>query len=278
MSAPGAIDPDAFNAFERASWAQVVAPYADNFGSLTTQAIGPLLDAVGADLPLRLLDVACGPGWLSAAARDRGARPTGIDAAEAMVIEARRRYPDLDFQQGDAENLSFADGEFDAVGMNFGLLHMGRPERALQEANRVLRPGGQIGFTVWAPADEAIAFKLILGAIQAHGTLDVPLPPGPPFFRFSDPEESRRALTGAGFMAPEFKTVQQVWRLPSPEALFTAALEATARTRGLLREQTPAALAAIRAAIVEAARPYQTERGVELPMPAVLASARKPKR
>ena len=120
-----------------------------------------------------------------------------------MLAEARRHHPAIDFQAGDAEALPFPDASFDAVVMSFGLLHLGRPDQALAEAHRVLRPGGRIGFTVWARPEEAVAFGIVLRAIERHGRLDVPLPPGPPFFRFSDPEESRRVLLGLGFRAPE---------------------------------------------------------------------------
>ena len=62
----------------------------------------------------------------------------------------------------------------------------------------------------------------------------------------------------------------------SGEALFDAYLHGTARTGGLLSEQTPEALAAIRAEVVERCRPYQREGRLELPMPAFIASGRRP--
>jgi hypothetical protein len=67
-----------------------------------------------------------------------------------------------------------------------------------------------------------------------------------------------------------------MWRVSSPEALFTVAMDATVRTRGLLQAQTPSALAAIREAVIAAANAYRTPRGVEMPMPAVLSWAAKP--
>jgi len=103
----------------------------------------------------------------------------------------------------------------------------------------------------------------------------VPLPPGPPFFRFSEPDESRRTLRRVGFADPHVATVPQVWRLRSPDALFEVMRSGTVRTAGLLRAQTPEALEAIRAEVREAVRAYQRMGGVELPMPAILASAVK---
>jgi SAM-dependent methyltransferase len=268
-------DPSAFHAFERAGWESIPRAYQVAFGSLTTQAIEPLLDAVQVGPGVRVLDVATGPGYVAAAAAQRGARVVGVDFSAAMLAEARRHHPAVDFQAGDAEALPFPDGGFDAVVMSFGLLHLGRPDRALAEAHRMLRPGGRIGFTVWAKPEESVAFGIVLRATERHGRLDVPLPPGPPFFRFSDPEESRRALRGVGFENPEVVMVPQVWRLGSLDALFEFMRGATVRTAGLLRAQTPEAQDAIRAEVGEAIRPYARGGSVELPMPAILASAVK---
>jgi ubiquinone/menaquinone biosynthesis C-methylase UbiE len=266
-------EPSAFHAFERAGWESIPRAYQDGFGTLTTQAVGPLLDAARVGAGVRVLDVATGPGYVASAAAARGAAVVGVDFSATMLAEARRLHPGIDFRAGNAEALPFPDGSFDAVVMSFGLLHLGRPDQALTEARRVLRAGGRLAFTVWATPDAAVGFGIVLGAIQRHGRLDVPLPPGPPFFRFSDPDECRRALLAAGFRAPEVATIPQVWRLASRDALFEVMHRSTVRTAGLLRAQTPDALEAIRAAIREALGPYERGGAVELPMPAVLATA-----
>jgi ubiquinone/menaquinone biosynthesis C-methylase UbiE len=270
------IDPEAFRAFEHEGWERIPQRYHDAFASLTSQMTTPLLDAVGVTTGVQLLDVATGPGYAAAAAAKRGAEVVGVDFAPAMVAEARRRYPTVDFREGDAEELLFPEASFDAVTMNFGLLHLGRPERALTEAHRVLRPGGRLGFTVWARPEEAIGFQMVLRAVESYGKLDVQLPQGPHFFRFSDPQECHRSVLGAGFVSPTVKTIPLIWRLHSPDALFENMFEGTVRTAGLLRAQSADAIRAIRKALRQAAMPYQKGDGVELPMPAVLVSARKP--
>lgn len=257
-----------FHEFEHAGWEQLPARYHDGFGALTTQVIEPLLDAVGAKAGTRLLDLASGPGYVAGAAAARHATVLGTDFAAAMVAEARRRYPKIRFQEADAEDLPFSGPMFDAVTMNFGLLHLGRPERALAEARRVLRPGGRLAFTVWAKPELARGFGIVLDAIRKHGRTEVDLPAGPPFFRFSEEAECRSALLAAGFTSPGFRQVEQTWQLGSPGALFEIMLGSTVRTGALLRAQTPEALRAIRAEVTAAATK-------ELPMPAVLASAAK---
>lgn len=265
--------------FEQRGWQQVASRYHDFFSTLTIQAVAPLLDAVLKSSErggrVRLLDVATGPGYVAGEAAARGAAAFGVDFSLPMAALAKSHYAAATFSGGDAEALPFAAGSFDAVVTNFGLLHLGQPERALAEAHRVLRAGGRIGFTVWAGPEEAVAFGIVLRAIAAHGRLDVSLPAGPPFFRFSDPQESCRALLAAGFRSPIVTRVPQNWRLPSPEHLFEAMESATVRTGGLLRAQSSEALQAIRKLVRDAASEYRKNGGIELPMPAMLATATK---
>lgn len=267
---------DPFHTFERTGWETIPREYHDGFGNLTMQAIEPLLDAAGVTRGTGLLDVATGPGYAAAAAAKRGATVLGIDFSVSMLAEARRSYPFIDFREGDAEALAFPDSGFGAVVMNFGMLHLAKPDQAITEAHRVLGSGGRFGFTAWANPDEAVGFGIVLNAVRAHGVTHVPLPAGPAFFRFSDPEECARALVKAGFVQPNVTRVPQTWRLVSAEALFQIMLRGTVRTAGLLRAQTAEALKAIRRAVHDAVAVYRREDAFELPMPAVLASARKP--
>jgi ubiquinone/menaquinone biosynthesis C-methylase UbiE len=158
------IDPAAFHDFEHAGWQRASEYYGDTFGTLTVQAIGPLLDAARVVEGQRVLDVATGPGYVAGAAAVRGATVTGVDFSTSMVVEARRRYPSVAFEEGDAEALAFDDAVFDAVVMNFGLLHLARPEAAISEAHRVLVPGGRYALTVWANPAEAVGFGVVLQA------------------------------------------------------------------------------------------------------------------
>lgn len=265
------IDPAAFRQFEHQGWQEIASRYHDGFAAVTTQAIESLLDAAAVTAGSRVLDVACGPGYVTAAAAPRGAVATGVDFSSGMVEEARGRYPGLDFREGDAEHLSFADSQFDAVVSNFGMLHLARPEAALHEAFRVLCPGGHVAFTVWDTPDKAVGFGIVIAAIQKHGDLNVPIPAGPPFFRFSDPEECKRSLTVAGFKRPSIKQVPQMWRLESPEALFDVMYNGSVRNAALLRAQSPAVLDAIRS---EIRRGVEQHHG-ELAMPAILTMAEK---
>jgi SAM-dependent methyltransferase len=275
MSTAQPFDPDAFQQFEHAGWQRAAEHYAGAFGALTMQTADALLDAVGAGPGVRLLDVATGPGFIAGAAAARGATVVGLDFSPAMIAEAQLRHSDVVFREGDAEALPFEDDSIDAVVMNFGLLHLARPEAALAEAHRVLRPGGRYGFTVWAPPDQAVGFGMVLRAIETFGKTDVPLPAGPPFFRFGDAGECRGTLENAGFSDVDVKLLPLKWRLVSAEAVLDALSRGGVRTAALLRAQSPEALGSIRTAVRRAVETYAQNVGFVVPMPAVLASAIK---
>ncbi len=269
-------DPVAFRTLEHAGWQAAARYYDDAFGSLTRQAVDPLLDSARVRSGARTLDVASGPGYAAAAAAARGARVAALDFSSAMVELARSQNPELEFREGDAEALQFPEGSFDAVVMNFGMLHLAQPERAVAEAFRVLDAGGRYAFTVWAKPEEAVGFGIILDAIRKHGNPDVPLPPGPPFFRFSDASACDNVLKVAGFRNVDVRKVPQVWRFSASGLLFEAFLAGSVRTRALLHAQSAPALNAIRDAVGRVAGQYENHGTVEIPMPAVLAAAQKP--
>ncbi len=106
----------------------------------TTRAVAPRRGQ-------RILDLAAGTGTSSAALARSGAHVVAADFSEGMLEVGRKRHagnPNLEFVHADAQKLPFADGEFDAVTMSFGLRNVEDPKRALAELFRVTKPGGRI--------------------------------------------------------------------------------------------------------------------------------------
>jgi SAM-dependent methyltransferase len=288
LAIPPPLDATTFRSFELGGWEYAAGAYADHWLSLTSQTIPALLDSAGVAPGLRVLDVATGPGIVAQAAVEvgarvvaqaavvAGARVVGLDFSLTMAGLARAAYPDLRILSGDAEALPIRPESHGAVLMNFGMLHLSQPERAVAEAFEALQSGGRLAFTVWGAPEQAVVFSIVLEAIQEFGDASVSLPTGPPFFRFSDPDVAHELLTSAGFVDPQTRQLPLVWRIASAELLFDAMYYGTARTGGLLRKQSPEALAGIRRAVVEQLGIYQGGDGLAVPMPAVLTWGRKP--
>ncbi len=110
-------------------------------------------EQAGAAPGLELLDVACGSGNVAVPAAERGAKVTGLDLTPELFGAARERAAaagvEVDWIEGDAEDLPFADASFDRVTSTFGIQFAPRHEVAAAELVRVCRPGGKIVIFNW---------------------------------------------------------------------------------------------------------------------------------
>ena len=272
-----AIDAEAFNAFEAAGWNERAGRYDRFFGLLTKRVIEPLLDAAEVGADTRVLDLATGPGYASAASAARGATAVGVDVAGEMIALARRLHPRLEFVQANAERLPFADRSFDAVVGNFLILHLGRPERAAAEMARVLAPGGKVALSTWdVPERTRLLGVLLEAAHEAGAEPPAHIPVGPPFFRFADEPEFTALLERAGLSDVEVRTVSFTHRLSSADELWKLLRDGTVRTRALLLGQPQPTLARIRAAFDRLVREYTGgDASVEVPVSVKVAAGRK---
>ena len=116
-----------------------------------------LVDAVDVLPDERVLDVACGSGNTALAAARCFARVTGLDFVPALLEHGRARAAaellEVEFVEGDAQALPFADGSFDVVLSTFGAMFAPDQDRTAAELLRVTRPGGRIGMANWVPGD-----------------------------------------------------------------------------------------------------------------------------
>jgi ubiquinone/menaquinone biosynthesis C-methylase UbiE len=268
---------DAFTRFEHEGWERVANRYDSVWASLTRQFIPLLLDAVGISRGMSVLDVACGPGYVAAAANERGAVATGVDFAKRMVAIAREMFPGILFVEGDAQHLPCTDAAYDRVLLNFGLLHLSRPEKSCAEAFRVLKAGGKFGFTVWASPPENPGAKIVRDALDGEADLTIELPSGPPYYLYANREECRKILEQVGFEGGSlrFRTEAVEWKIPTARYLFEAERDAGVRTAGLLARQSPARLKAISHAIEEGVRRHACAGEFSIPMAAHLVTIAK---
>ncbi len=269
---------DAFTTFEHAGWsdASIVQGYHKQLSEVTRQTIPELLASTGVRAGDRVLDVACGGGYVAAAARERGANVVGIDFSAAQLDLARKSYPDIEFLEGDAENLPFAEAGFDVVLNAFGFPHLAHPEKAASEACRVLKRGGRFAYASWADPAKCIGLTMVYDCVREHGSLDVGIPAGPNFFAYGDAAYARELLGGAGFVDVSDKDVPLVWRVSDPDTIFDTINSGTVRASAVLNRQTPQALAKIKEDLRARVSKFQNNGGYDVPTPALVVAARKP--
>jgi ubiquinone/menaquinone biosynthesis C-methylase UbiE len=170
-----------------------------------------VVERAGVEPGMDVLDVACGTGNATIPAAKAGARVTGLDFAPALLEIARERCADamveIDFVEGDAQELPFEDASFDRVVSTFGHMFAPDHERTAAEMKRVLRPGGAIAFACWTPEGS-------IGRMFATLAELVPPPPGgqPPIL-WGTEEHVRELMGGATFERHEIE-----WTDESPES------------------------------------------------------------
>ena len=266
--------PEAVRAFEHAGWQRAAAHYQDTFAHATAPFVAPLLEAAAISAETRVLDVACGPGHVAAAAAARGAAAQGLDFSAAMVGIARTTYPGIAVTEGDAESLPYADGAFDAVVSGFGIHHVPRPEAALGECKRVLASGGRVAFTVWAAPADNMAWSLVFDAVARCGNraaVDAPPPGG----SLNQPDHCLRLLEAARFVDRSAEIVRATWPLPNAAALVAALSAGTVRMAALIAAQDPSTLPAILGEIERHAERFRRDDHLAIPVAAILAHGRK---
>ena len=247
------IDPfDEFKANQRAMWASF-APTA----TFTTPTAAKLVKFAAITAGERVLDVGTGTGVVAVTAARAGAQVTGLDLTPALLGHARENAQlagvSVTWQEGDAEQLPFADGSFDVVVSQFGHMFAPRPAHAVAEMRRVLKPGGRVAFSTWPP-EHFVGRMFALMARYAP-----PPPPGaaaPPLW--GSPAVVAERL-GAAFDAPFFS--REVMYFPALSlghfrAFMEHSIGPMQKTVQRLEAADPAALATLRAEFEALAAPY----------------------
>ena len=148
----------------------------DNIATLIWPVGTRLVEDIGVEPGMRVVDLACGSGNAAIPAAAAGAKVTGLDITPELFDAGRRRAADagveVEWIEGDCEDLPFEDGSFDRVLSTFGIMFAPRHAVAAAEAARVCAPGGMIGFCNWSPTGLVGEMFALLGSR---------MPPPPPF-------------------------------------------------------------------------------------------------
>lgn len=173
---------------------------AGNYGTFAERVVdmaNRLVERVGAEPGMAVLDVGCGSGNAAIAAARRGAAVVGLDITPKLLeeasVRARNAGVEVEWIEGDAEDLPFESGRFDRVLSTFGVMLAPRHEVAAAELARVCRPGGVIGLC--NPTPEGWAGRFI-GRLASH-LPPPPMPAAPPPL-WGTEEHVERLLSEAG--------------------------------------------------------------------------------
>lgn len=168
-----------------------------------------VLNAAGVRSGDRVLDVACGTGVLARAAAVRSgaaSNVTGLDINPEMLAVASAVQPAIEWQQGAAEELPFADEQFDVVVSQFALMFFEDRGRALREMHRVLARGRRMAVAVWGRLEDSPGYAAMVHLLddmfgaEVAGGLRAP-------FNLGDESLLRSTFESAGLAVDGFQTM-----------------------------------------------------------------------
>jgi ubiquinone/menaquinone biosynthesis C-methylase UbiE len=243
--------------------------YADDLASRLVPAPGQAV-----------LEVACGTGILTRRLMDR-LRGRGsllaTDLNDAMIAHGRARVaadPALQWRQADAMSLPFADRSFDAVVCQFGLMFLPDKARGMQEAFRVLRPGGVYLFNVWDDfahnAFGRITHETVAGFFETDPPQFYTVP-----FGYHDPAVILGHLDRIGFDPVRWEYVAKTGTSPSAADAAIGLIEGNP-ILGAIMDRRPEALADIERAVAARLATELGDRPLRCHLRALVFEARRP--
>jgi len=202
----------------------------------------------------RVLDIGCGTGVFLRLVADRGAKPFGLDASEALLEIARERVPEADLRAGEMERLPYDADSFDLVTGFNSFFFAADIVAGLREARRVAKRGAPVVIQVWGRPErcELEAQKQVARRYAHPPPPDAPAPP-----QLWEPGVLERLASEAGLMAGSAFDTSYAFEYPDEEALgrlLTAPM-------GLAELAGPAREPVLRREIIEALAAYRLPDG-----------------
>jgi ubiquinone/menaquinone biosynthesis C-methylase UbiE len=233
------------------------------------------LDEIQPEPGESFLDVACGTGVLARAAADRMDIPgkvCGLDMNPGMLSVARELAPEVQWTQGQAEQLPYDTDTFDIVACQFSLMFFEDKEAAIDEMLRVLKPDGRLAITVLGEIDDIPAYNRLLTIYAAVAETDVGSFLKAPFL-LGDKEKLKELFTEDGLPSTNRSIrdmeVQAQW--PDMESLVRADVDGWFPLAGIELDESQVD-EVIRRANRELDEYIIEDGSVEFTMPAVLVT------
>ena len=176
-------------------WGARARDWSDLQEPMTRRVYDAVFQHIGVGAQTNYLDVGCGSGLAAQLASNRGAKVSGVDAAENLLAIAQSRVAAGQFRVADLEELPFTDKAFDVVTGFNSFQYAANPDAALAQAKRVAKPGGTVVIVTWGKP-EGMPAATLLGALKSLVPPPVPGTPGP--FALSDEYALREFATKAG--------------------------------------------------------------------------------
>jgi len=186
--------------------------HSDRYDRQLQPFVDALIDAARLEPHHAVLDVGCGCGVTTLSAARRARTAVGVDISEPLLAVAGERaqaasITNVEFVVADAQTYPFAEGEFDVIISQFGLMFFDDPMAAFKNLQRSLRPGGRLVFVSWQGLETNEWVMVVSDAVAQHLELPVlgGLTGGPGMFALEQPEEVTGLLQTAGFTHVEIE-------------------------------------------------------------------------
>jgi SAM-dependent methyltransferase len=270
------VDPDEYRQASYEVWERMAAGWHREHDFLweASRRVGEwMVDALEPRPGQTILELAAGigeTGFAAAAAVGESGRLISTDFSPAMVEAARRRGEELglhnvEYRVLDAERMDLEDDSVDGVLCRWGYMLMADPGSALAETRRVLRDGGRVSLSVWAPPERNPWAAVPGGVLVDREHMPRPEPEAPGIFALAEEERLRELLSDAALEPLRVEEVEMAWTFPDPDAYWRFLTDLAGALAMVIAELPPEERRTVRGEIEARIEPHSSNGGYEMP-------------